>query len=54
MFLFLHYIFFFKQNWRTRGWNRFCRKWGGRVVVVDVAKIMYTHVSKCENDKRKK
>jgi hypothetical protein len=36
-----------QQNWRTRRWNRFCPKVGedgGR-------QIMYTHVSKCKNDK---
>jgi hypothetical protein len=39
-----------QQNWRTRGQNRSAQKegWeGGR----KVAHTMYTHVSKCKNDK---
>jgi hypothetical protein len=32
-------------------WNRFCpERWGGRRRR-KVAQIMYTHVSKCKNDK---
>jgi hypothetical protein len=39
-----------QQNQRTRGRNRFCPEVGvGR----GVAQIMYTHVSKCKNDKIK-
>jgi hypothetical protein len=48
-------MFPLQQNWRTRGWNRFCL-----VVAVgrgrrrgDVNQIMYTQVSKYKNDKMK-
>jgi hypothetical protein len=35
------------QNWKSRGWNRFCLEAGlGRV-----AQIIYTHVSQCKRDK---
>jgi hypothetical protein len=51
--LFFFLIFFFsQQNWRTRGQNRFCPE----VVVAGAGggvQIMYTHVSKCKNDKIK-
>jgi hypothetical protein len=48
-------IFSIQQNQRTRGWSRFCLeagsgvKRGGR----EVAQTVYTHVSKCKNDKIK-
>jgi hypothetical protein len=53
-------MFFLQQNQRTRGWNRFCPEAGrGRGKELgrprqEVAQIMYTHVSKCKNDKIKK
>jgi hypothetical protein len=43
-------MFSLQQKKRTRGRNRFCPE----VEVVEVAQTMYTHVSKCKNDKRKK
>jgi hypothetical protein len=46
---FLFLMFSLQQNWRTRGWNRFCSEVG-----IGVAQTMYTHVSKCKNDKIKK
>jgi hypothetical protein len=44
-------MFFLQQNQRTRVWNRFCLEavWLGE----GVAKTMYTHVSKCKNNKIK-
>jgi hypothetical protein len=49
MTFFLSLMFSLQQNCRTRGWNRFCLEgWGEGV------QIMYTHVSKCKNDKIKK
>jgi hypothetical protein len=43
-------MFSLQQNWRTRGQNRFCSE--AKVEEVgDVAQKMYTHVSKCNNDK---
>jgi hypothetical protein len=43
-----YHWFSLQQNQRTRGWNRFCLEaWG------EVAQTMYTHVSKCKNDKIK-
>jgi hypothetical protein len=42
-------MFSLQQNWRTREQTRFCRKLGGK----EVAQIMYIHVSKYKNDKRK-
>jgi hypothetical protein len=45
-FLIVFYVFL-QQNQRTRGQNRFCSKMG------EVAQIIYTHVSKCKNDKIK-
>jgi hypothetical protein len=38
-------MFFLQQNWRTRGWNRFCLEVGSKV-----AQIMYIPTSKCKND----
>jgi hypothetical protein len=48
-FSFLSYMYFLQQNQRTRGCNRFCPEagWG------QVSQIMYTYVSKCENNKIK-
>jgi hypothetical protein len=40
-------MFSFHQNWRIRGWNRFCLEAEGGE---EVAQTMYTHVSKCKND----
>jgi hypothetical protein len=40
--------FFLQQNQRIRGQNRFYPEGWGKV-----AKTMYTHVSKCKNDKIK-
>jgi hypothetical protein len=44
----LFLIFFLQQNWSRRERKRSTWKWGGGE---EVAQIMYTHVSKCENDK---
>jgi hypothetical protein len=48
-------MFSLQQNWRTKGWNRFCTEAGGgrggRSGEAD--QTMYTHVSKHKNDKRK-
>jgi hypothetical protein len=46
-------MFSLQQNQRTRGWNKFCSETGGRGSG-EVAQTMYTHVSKCKNDKTKK
>jgi hypothetical protein len=55
LFLF-YYLFCFslQQNWRTSGRNRFCPEAGGKWGEGEVAQTMYTHVSKCKNDKIKK
>jgi hypothetical protein len=45
-------MFSLQQNQRTREWNRFYLEAGPRVGE-NVAKTMYTHVSKCKNNKRK-
>jgi hypothetical protein len=45
-------MFSLQQSWRTRGRNRFWPELGGGRE--EVAQIMYTHVSKCKNDKKKK
>jgi hypothetical protein len=42
-------MFSLQQNWRTRGWNRFCPEVWGKV-----PQTMYTHVSKCKNNGTKK
>jgi hypothetical protein len=44
-------LFLLQQNQRTRGQNRFCLETGE--VGGEMAQIMYTHVSKCKNDKIK-
>jgi hypothetical protein len=46
-------MFSLQQNWRTRGQNRFCLEVGAGSGVGggDVAQTMYSHVSKCKNDK---
>jgi hypothetical protein len=44
-------MFSLQQNPRTRGRNRFCLEAVG--VGREVAQTMYTHVSKCKNDKIK-
>jgi hypothetical protein len=54
-------MFSLQQNQRTRGLNRFCWEgWGrkgggekGKRGGGEEAKTMYTHVSKCKNDKIK-
>jgi hypothetical protein len=52
IFLLLSFMFFFLlQNQGTRGQNRFCPEAAGGLG--GVAQIMYTHVSKCKNDKIK-
>jgi hypothetical protein len=43
-------MFSLQQNLRIRGQNRFCLEWG----YGEVGQTMYTHVSKCKNDKIKK
>jgi hypothetical protein len=48
----LSLMFPFQQNWRTRGQNRFCPDVGFWWVGA-VAQIMYTHASKCKNNKIK-
>jgi hypothetical protein len=54
MFFLLCLTFSPQQNWRIRGQNRFCLearvrgKWEE-----EMAQIMYTHVSRCKNDKIK-
>jgi hypothetical protein len=46
-------MFSFQQNQRAREQNKFCLEagWGG--VGEQVTQTMYTHVSKCKNDKIK-
>jgi hypothetical protein len=45
-------MFSLQQNWRTRGWNRFCLDWGGIWGVGSGdSTAMYTHVSQCKNNK---
>jgi hypothetical protein len=44
-------MFSLQQNWRTRGWNKFCPEAPGRC---GERQIMHTHVSKGKNDKIKK
>jgi hypothetical protein len=46
----LSLMFSLQQNQKTRGWNRFCPEKVGR----NVAQTMYTHVSKCKNNKVKR
>jgi hypothetical protein len=41
-----------QQNWRTHGQKRFSPEVRG--AEGEVAQTMYTHVSKCKNDKIKK
>jgi hypothetical protein len=48
MFLLLSFMLFLQQNQRTREWKHLPGDG-----VVDVAKTLYTHVSKCKNDKTK-
>jgi predicted hotdog family 3-hydroxylacyl-ACP dehydratase len=43
-------MFSLQHNWR-RGQNRFCPEAG---CTREVAQTMYTHVSKCKNNKRRK
>jgi hypothetical protein len=43
-------MFSLQQNWRTRGWNRFCQEAGGGEEI----QKMYSHVSKCNSDLKKK
>jgi hypothetical protein len=50
MFFLLSLMFSLQQNWRTSGWIRFYPEAGGR----EVAQTMYTNVSKCKNDEKKK
>jgi hypothetical protein len=45
----LSLIFSLQQNERTRGQNKFCPEVVGRGK--EVVQTMYTHVSKCKNDK---
>jgi hypothetical protein len=49
-------MFSHQQNQRTRGQNRFCQKGGCRRCGEEgeVNEKMYTNVSKCDSDKRKK
>jgi hypothetical protein len=51
-------MFSVQKNQRTRGQNSFCpERMGWRVLGEwrrKVVQTMYTHVSKCKNDKRKK
>jgi hypothetical protein len=42
-----------QQNQRTKVQNRFCPEVGGGGRRWEVAQTMYTHVSKCKNDKIK-
>jgi hypothetical protein len=46
-------MFSLQQNRRRKEWNRFCLEAGGRVLRGEVPQTMYTHVSKCKNDKIK-
>jgi hypothetical protein len=46
----LSHMFSLQQNQRTKGQNSFCLEVGDGGVV---AQTMYTHVSKCKNDKIK-
>jgi hypothetical protein len=50
MFL-LYFMLFLLQNQRTGEWNRFCP--GGGEGREERAQIMYTHASKCKNDRIK-
>jgi hypothetical protein len=45
-------MFSLQQNWRRRGWNRFCLEAGVGGGGREVAQTMHTHVSKCKNDKK--
>jgi hypothetical protein len=53
----LFFMFSIQQNQKTIGQNRFCLEAGtcgrGCGCWGDVAQAMYTHVSKCKNDKIK-
>jgi hypothetical protein len=42
-----------QQNRRRRGQNKFCLELGWAGVGGEVTQTMYTHVSKCKNDKIK-
>jgi hypothetical protein len=42
-----------QQIQRGRGLNRFCLEAGGGGGIGEVAQTMYTHLSKCKNDKIK-
>jgi hypothetical protein len=47
-------MFSLQQNQRTKGWNRSCPEAGvGGGVCGELVQLMYTHVSKCKNYKRK-
>jgi hypothetical protein len=48
-------MFSLQQNWRRRGWNRFCLEAGNWGVggEEELAHTMYIYVSKCKNDKIK-
>jgi hypothetical protein len=50
MFFFLFFMLFLRQDWRTRGKNRFCLGPGGQGEG-RLAQITYTHISKCKNNK---
>jgi hypothetical protein len=50
MFFLLSLIFSLQYSQRRRGQNRFCPEAGGGE---EVAQTMYTHASKCKNDKIK-
>jgi hypothetical protein len=47
-------MFSLQHNWRRREQNRFCLEAGGWGRRREVAQRMYTHVSKCKNDKNKR
>jgi hypothetical protein len=49
---FLSLMFSLQQNWKTREQNRFCLE-EGYWAVWGVVQTMYTHISKCKNDKIK-
>jgi hypothetical protein len=46
-------MFSLQQNWITRGCNRFCQEVGAgeRERREEMVQTMYTHMSKCKNDK---
>jgi hypothetical protein len=49
----MSFILSLQQNQRTRGQNRFCPEVGEVGRSGEVAQTMYTHVSKCKNNKIK-